>query len=304
MEPHIAKARRNRRNALDAIRTATGAESYDQIMKDFQTNFAAEGEIVSLEIVQKLKFALLTSLGLDSDFDLSQMHQVPGLKDKVLYQLTQSYSSFQSIYDEIVRTVCVPVLADKKKKKKEGTEELHYYYQAFPCIRIIQPNEFSIGPHADVAYGHHPCSINFYIPLTTTTTKGSSSLLFLESRMGSEDWHPIVECAAADADADTIKYFAGAQCMHWTTENKTDRTRISLDFRLIVGTMYPVLKNDGGKLDVYRDTKGYYHQCQWKPPQWERIGDGSSLAPPDARTGFPWTVKDWAKFWKQHQPHE
>ena len=25
------------------------------------------------------------------------------------------------------------------------------YYQAFPCLRIVQPGEFSIGPHADVA---------------------------------------------------------------------------------------------------------------------------------------------------------
>jgi len=28
------------------------------------------------------------------------------------------------------------------------------YYQAFPCLRIVQPGEFSIGPHADVALWH------------------------------------------------------------------------------------------------------------------------------------------------------
>ena len=63
------------------------------------------------------------------------------------------------------------------------------YYQCYPCIRIIQPNEFSIGPHSDVAYGHHPCSINFYIPLTYI---GGTSALYLESRQGSEDWHPVL----------------------------------------------------------------------------------------------------------------
>lgn len=26
------------------------------------------------------------------------------------------------------------------------------YYQVFPCLRIVQPGDFSIGPHADVAW--------------------------------------------------------------------------------------------------------------------------------------------------------
>ena len=40
------------------------------------------------------------------------------------------------------------------------------YYQAFPCVRVVTPGAFSIGPHCDASYGHHPCSVNFYVPLT------------------------------------------------------------------------------------------------------------------------------------------
>jgi hypothetical protein len=111
------------------------------------------------------------------------------------------------------------------------------YYQAFPCIRIVQPGEFSIGPHADVAYGHHPCSVNYYVPLTQI---GSASSLFLESRPGSEDWHTIVGDYGK-----IIKHFAGAICLHWTTEYMTNLTPVSLDFRLIVGPMFYALTCGG-----------------------------------------------------------
>ncbi|CAJ1937297.1 unnamed protein product [Cylindrotheca closterium] len=327
MEPHIDKARINRTQALDAIRHATGAEQYDRTMKDFTNHLMEEGQIHSLAAIQKLRSALLISLGLDPNFDLSKLHlSERGHKDKALCQLTQSYSSFQSVFDDFVRTTCVPVLASKYPSwhmnddddNDGGVETVReIYYQSFPCLRIIQPDEFSIGPHADVAYGHHPCSINFYIPLTAI---GGSSSLFLESRVGSEDWHPI------EGDGqDQIKYFAGASCMHWTTENKTDRTRVSLDFRMIVGPMFDALAccdgddNNGGKIDVYRTSKGYYSKCVFQGNNdssfstntisgntndhhtsgiWERIGP---LLPPDARTGFPWTVKVWKKQQQQKQ---
>uniref|UniRef100_A0A7S1VMA8 Uncharacterized protein n=1 Tax=Grammatophora oceanica TaxID=210454 RepID=A0A7S1VMA8_9STRA len=100
----------------------------------------------------------------------------------------------------------------------------------------------------------------------------------------------------------TIKRFAGALCMHWTTENKTAKTRASLDFRLIAGPMYHALdcggSRAGGQTDVYRSKEGYYSRCFRRLDTnngrfcWERDGQ---LLQPDARNGFPWTVKDWSK---------
>lgn len=96
-----------------------------------------------------------------------------------------------------------------------------------------------------------------------------------------------------------VKHFAGAICAHWTTENKTARTRVSLDFRLIAGPMYHALccggKLTGGQLDVYRQREGYYSRCTRREAggAWEREGP---LLAPDPRIGFPWTVKDWDKF--------
>lgn len=130
----------------------------------------------------------------------------------------------------------------------------------------------------------------------------------------------------------TIKHFAGATCLHWTTDNMTDYTRVSLDFRVIVGSMFHELKDGssqpGGQIDVYRKTSGYYSRCTKQTNEsqdrlnntgsssssgsinddtTEDIADMSSvwkrdgpLLRPDARVGFPWTVKDWDKFFRKH----
>jgi hypothetical protein len=107
-----------------------------------------------------------------------------------------------------------------------------------------------------------------------------------------------------------IKHFAGALCMHWTTENKTQQTRVSLDFRLIDGIHY---ENDtiqrrsadngvNPNASSYRQatwfTDGYYSVCSLNDNgTWEREGP---LVPPDARMGFPWTVKKWNKLLEPH----
>ena len=106
-----------------------------------------------------------------------------------------------------------------------------------------------------------------------------------------------------------IKHFSGGTCLHWTTENKTNYTRVSIDFRLIPGPMFHSLKcggsYPGGKVDVYRRKTGYYSHCTIDDDKsssssskevWKRSGE---LLVPDARNGFPWTVKDWDKFWKK-----
>jgi hypothetical protein len=109
-------------------------------------------------------------------------HEYPPAKDMLLYTLAQRPLQFQETFDNFVRKVCVPHMTTIY-----SCDEV--YYQAIPCIRVVQPNKFSIGPHADVAYGHHPCLVNFYAPLTPIV---GTSALFLESRLGAGDWHPIV----------------------------------------------------------------------------------------------------------------
>ena len=180
-----------------------------------------------------------------------------------------------------------PLDASDSKTSSDASVDT-MYYQAFPCLRIVRPDEFSIGPHADVSYGHHPCNVNFYIPLTSI--QGTSSL-YLESNINQEDWHPI------QGQAGDIVHFAGATNLHWTTENKTSKTRVSLDVRVISSIDYHALKDggdrEGGQIDVYRRDPGYYQKCVLDADnKWQRVGP---LLPPDARVGYPWTIKNWYK---------
>ncbi|KAG7371811.1 glycerol-3-phosphate cytidylyltransferase [Nitzschia inconspicua] len=295
MEAHIEKARINRKEALNAIRCATGEAKYEDIMTQFRSIFAKEIDFKVHEesLFHPLVLALFASANLPPDTDLSLIHTLPDkqAKDRLLYELTQNPGLFHAAYDNFVLNVCAPRFAASM-----GEDCTEIYYQSFPCVRIVQPNEFSIGPHADVAYGHHPCSVNFYVPLTRI---GGTSSLFLESRPGAEDWHSL------EGNLGNAKHFAGAICMHWTTDNTTPFTRVSLDFRLIEGQMYHSIQcggdQPGGKMDVYRKTPGYYSKCVREVLTdggfiWKRVNP-TTLSPPDYRVGFPWTVKSWDKFW-------
>ena len=77
-----------------------------------------------------------------------------------------------------------------------------FYFQAFPCIRVVRPQEFSIGIHCDANYGFSQANINFYVNLTPIY--GTNSLI-LESQPGKEDWHTI------EAEYGMIRRFYGMQ---------------------------------------------------------------------------------------------
>ena len=272
IEPKLRKATKKRRDTLHAIKEATGESIYHETLDKFSNGrFAQEGTFEFCKQTYQLREHFLQSCNLPIDFDLSALHKnAEPTKDEMLFTFASNYCHFQAVYDDFVRSVCCPFVASLSD---EPMNEV--YYQSFPCVRVVRPGDFSIGPHADCAYGHHPTSINFYIPLTKIEDCAS---LFLESRPGSEDWHPIV------GNYGMIKHFAGAICSHWTPENNTDFTRVSLDFRIIPGPMFHALKCGGLQND------GYYSRCvsTSNDPDliWDREGP---LQTPDARFGFPWT---------------
>lgn len=284
VDEHVSKAVAARTHALQSIREATGADVYDATLKRFQS-MTLEADFEFDTGSYPLREELLDSCGFPKDTELTRLHLHPGAKDLLLRRLTVSTvdganGAFHGAFDRFVRQVCAEALARRAAEAWPGLDSI--YYQAFPCLRIVQPGEFSIGPHADVAYGHHPCSMNFYVPLTPIS---KTSSLFLESRSGAADWHPIL------GDYGQVKHFAGALCAHWTTENNTEWTRVSLDVRLICGPTFHALKFADGSQDL-KAKPGYYLQCFRGPGGWQRF---EPLPRPDARFGFPWTVKDWDK---------
>jgi len=91
-------------------------------------------------------------------------------------------------------------------------------------LSVICPGEFSIGPHADCAYGHSHANVNVVLPLYGCTGAGA---LVTESHEGAEDWH------ALDGRYGACSVFHGARCLHFAGENRADEARVSLDFRIV-----------------------------------------------------------------------
>lgn len=183
IEPHIRKSTKRREEALRAIRESTGPVDYEKCLTMFKEGLIREGHLSFDPSRYPLRAALVECGGMCDGTDLSRLHETIEAKENFLYSITKQSFHFQQVFDEFVRCICAPQLA-----LIFDCDEI--YYQAFPCLRVVQPGEFSIGPHCDVAYGHHPCSVNFYVPLTNIVQ--TSAAVFIESRPGSEDWHPIL----------------------------------------------------------------------------------------------------------------
>ena len=287
IEPHLQKALKRRSETMEAVRQATGPKIFDVRLSEFEALPVGQEFRLSYKTdTYDLRRELLRYLGHadSSTFELCHLHKSPRAKDTIFTSLVESPGDFQQVYDEFVRGVCIPQIAAM------CPGEVRFHYQAFPCIRIVQPGEFSIGPHCDVSYGHHPCSINCYVLLTDITDDESASVLFLESAPNRQDWHPIL------GSYGTIHCFPGAISTHWTTENHTRKTRVSLDFRIIPGSFFEDFSCGGslpgGQKDVYRMKSGYYNSCRREEncdePKWTRRGPIVSPKG-DPRFGYPWT---------------
>lgn len=105
-----------------------------------------------------------------------------------------------------------------------------FIFQKNPTFRVQVPNNKSVGEfHRDYDYNHQLGEINFVIPLTEM--KDTSSI-WVESVPGLGDYHPI------KADLGDVIVFNGNTCTHGNKINKTGKTRVSMDFRVLPKKYY------------------------------------------------------------------
>jgi hypothetical protein len=164
---------------------------------------------------------------------------------------TTPNQKLQLLYEEFIREVIIPHLQEAMKSEVEN----EFYVQAKPCIRFQQPsNKRTTIPHCDSFYGHQPGQINFWLPLTRSF--GSNSL-YSESEPGKRDFHSF-ECnlnllnnhhllgdsvnegkmTIDTGNVTEMMRFYGNECVHFTEANRTEITRVSLDFRVVPGFVY------------------------------------------------------------------
>lgn len=312
MEPHIAKARQARTKAL----------AYTNLETKELVPFPTLRQSVETLHFSPEKFPLRRAFQnlLQTD-NLSLLHQRSESlsKRELLLPLLSptAREDFHICYEQFVKRFAIPYLHRRVVEEDlhnccgdsrgasatvSRTSSLYVRYQAFPCIRVVRPGEFSIGPHCDVAYGHSVASLNFYVPLTPT--RGTNPL-FVESQAGREDWRPLLY-EGSNEENGVAFLFDGAQCIHFTLENTTPFTRVSLDFRVALLELEDTnnddtapaqiinLTNHPAWFDRYSTPPGYYAFCKStlgddNHVRVQPLGDGESFlySTVDRRVGFP-----------------
>ena len=142
-------------------------------------------------------------------------------------------------------------------------------------------------------------NLNFHIPLTPAF---GTNALFTESNPGREDWHPLSTKSVG------LGYlFDGARCLHFTLENTTDATRVSLDFRIAIyrdespmGHIDKVFCSKNSLEDAFSLAgPGYYDEASIDVSVGSSSFPGSMVAQkysrhlldPDSRVGLPFKNK-------------
>ena len=265
MEPHLAKARTAR--AVAAAVVALREPLPEALLVETLLPYDA--------LAHPLGGALADALGLPPGTDLSFFHEAVGGTPAGKHAATarlrcaESRAGFCAAYARFLEAVVCPSVA-AGAALPAGCALTHMRVQSFPCVRLLQPGEFSLAPHCDADRAFAPATLNFVVPLTPYEPAAGAAALHLESRPGLEDWHP---CTAGPGQA--LRFY-GNRCIHWTSTNTTDRTRASLDVRVALG--------DAHTTEGEPFASSYFARfCLREDGTWDCEG----LHPPDYRVGYP-----------------
>ena len=254
ISPELKKVRHGRKEAMArpypaAMRALTQAAAF--------THLRAEATLAFDPSAFPLREAFASLLGLASDLPLHRLHEryhsdsgAKGNREeklRLLAPLTDAIArqAFLAAYESL----CLQCLGGRIRAVL-GCDTL--LFQSFPCVRVHRPGEFSIGPHCDAQYQAPDGNLNYYVPLTEAIW-GTNSL-YLESAPGREDWHPL------SLSYGELATFYGVYCSHFTAENTTTVTRVSLDFRLVPGGCYAPDVTDQ---PVHFRAGEYYSEAAW-----------------------------------------
>ncbi len=297
METHLRVARLRRMNSR-------GEEHRDRMIAS-----AAGVPYVSLRKERPFLFdtyshpmheILAQTLGVQ---DLSKLHE-HAIQDKreLLSPLLdpERRQCFHQSYDKFVTTFCIPLLHTYamthqllQNTSPMASSKIVYRYQAFPSIQVVRPGEGSQGPSCDIADGHSIGTLKFHVPLTPAV---GTSALYTESQVGREDWHPLT------AKSVGLGYlFDGARCLHFTLDNTTTATRVSLEFRVAIyrEDCYNICFGEGDLCsrdllqDSFSSTPGYYEEAVVEMGRRDSMQQfmakkrNHRLLEPDSRVGFP-----------------
>ena len=176
---------------------------YEEIQKVFQTTN-------SLDNLHK-EYAF-------DKFDMSNNSDTI-LHDR-FYQNLRSEGSLLSIYNNIIEEVIFPIVGED------------FVFQNMPTLRVHLVNNWATPEfHVDTqeGYNHPQGEHNFILPLTDCY---DTNAVWVESEPMAGDYKPIT------MKHGDIFQFSGGSLRHGNKINMTDKTRVSIDFRVLPVSKY------------------------------------------------------------------
>jgi hypothetical protein len=151
---------------------------------------------------------------------------------KLFYELART-PEFTSMYETFIKQVIKPIYKEQ------------IVYQAIPTFRIAYPNNIAVGEyHKDKWYrnGEWAVSVkedNFFMPLTDAF---DTNTIWVETEEDKGDYIPM-NCKYGE-----VIQWDGCNLTHGNKINETEKTRISIDFRIIKYSNYK--PSDHGSINM------------------------------------------------------
>jgi hypothetical protein len=221
----------------------------NKFLLEFQKLFSKEYNFFeSLDNIHTLLNSVKIS---DSDKIYHSHIQILGKNDrnskfiKDYHNYVDNFSSFNETYYQFINEYVKPMFPNEQKLVIQKTPNLRI---SFPNLTAIGKNENEtrdiIGLHKDSDFGHHFSEINFIIPITKMFD--TNSVYFepeINSNVSFENYKTL--------QLETDEFFVGKlnQLKHYNKMNQTEKTRISLDLRIIPFSFYQEYIKD------FKDTK-------------------------------------------------
>jgi hypothetical protein len=220
---------------------------------------------------------------LPADGDLTRLHEANDLE--LLSVDTSGQSAVSSSLFELG-----PVFEERYQTFLKEVVRVfvgfNFYFQRFPTFRCSVPGSpgYTWRPnfHTDIALGHPPDEINFWVPVTLCA--GNNSLIYADLKESMEIWRAYdfdfaryhealdrddalmakCESISRSFDADNgIGLAFDSRCMHLHQRNNTNSSRVSFDFRILPVDAYErmgvVYQGTGRRKSEFRPGD-YYHE--------------------------------------------
>lgn len=194
---------------------------YDTNRFDFKSiieEVLLEGEKVNLDEIHKLK-----------EYQLLERK-----KDQSTMWHKRYYDSFREKVE--------PLYKELIKELKEYFNYETIIYQDIPTFRVQLSGNIAVGEwHKDSTYNHGKTEVNFWLPFTDTNEYNT---IWMESKIDKGDYKPY------KVNYGEILVFNGANLMHGNKTNTSNKTRVSIDFRMVEEDKF--IPNENGSININR----------------------------------------------------